>query len=307
MNLTQSAEKILTTCMGAKPDELVLIITDTDIDPEIGEALFSASIQLNCTPLLLTMQPQRLGEEPPAPVAEAMKQADIIIAATSKSLSHKQSRLAACKIGSRTASMPGITRDMMIHGGMRADFNQIKKAAENLQGQLKGAEKIKLLTPGGTSITFDTANCNWSLDTGICHRAGCCTNLPAGEIYITPNNASGRIVVDGSISNIGKLKQPLDVTVEEGAISEARGEEAERFLEMLDGDVRGRRVAELGIGLNPEARLIGNSLEDEKVLGTAHIGFGDNSTIGGSIQSSVHIDAIVMKPAILADGREITL
>lgn len=303
MNLSASAEKILTTCLDVKPGEQVLVITDTGIDPRIGRALFNASIQLECIPILLNMLPLRLGEEAPAPVAEAMKQADVIIAATSRSLSHKQSRLAACQIGSRTVSMPGITLDIMMHDGMLADFNQIKQVAERLREELRDSEKIELQTPAGTKLTLDTSGCIWSLDTGICHRRGCCTNLPAGEIYTTPGNASGKIVVDGSISNIGRLSQPLEITVERGRVVDVRGEQAQVFMEMLDTDPQGRRVAELGIGLNPCARLIGHSLEDEKVLGTAHIGFGDNSTIGGRLRSSIHVDVITTEPEILADGR----
>ena len=36
----------------------------------------------------------------------------------------------------------------------------------------------------------------------------------------------------------------------------------------------GTSLAELGIGTNEKAILTGNLLEDEKILGTAHVAFG---------------------------------
>src|SRR3972149_9847149 len=62
-----------------------------------------------------------------------------------------------------------------------------------------------------------------------------------------------------------------------------------------------RNIAELGIGINKKAKLIGKILQDEKVLGTAHIAFGNNKSYGGKIYSEVHLDCIIKKPTIIAD------
>ncbi|MFQ5800487.1 MAG: aminopeptidase, partial [Candidatus Hydrothermarchaeales archaeon] len=64
-------------------------------------------------------------------------------------------------------------------------------------------------------------------------------------------------------------------------------------------------VAEIGIGVNPKARLTGNVLEDEKVLGTAHVAFGNNVNFGGKINAKVHIDGIIKEPTISVDGKGI--
>ncbi len=37
-------------------------------------------------------------------------------------------------------------------------------------------------------------------------------------------------------------------------------------------------IAEIGLGTNPVAKIIGNVLEDEKVHGTCHVALGDNHT-----------------------------
>ncbi|MDQ3940934.1 MAG: aminopeptidase, partial [Actinomycetota bacterium] len=56
-------------------------------------------------------------------------------------------------------------------------------------------------------------------------------------------------------------------------------------------------------GTNDAARLVGNTLEDEKILGTIHIAFGDNHSFGGVIRVSSHHDGIVLSPTVEIDGR----
>ncbi|CEP66305.1 Uncharacterized [Moorella glycerini] len=62
-------------------------------------------------------------------------------------------------------------------------------------------------------------------------------------------------------------------------------------------------MAELGIGTNDRARVSGNILEDEKVYGTVHLAFGDNTTFGGTVRAGVHIDGVIMAPDLYLDGK----
>ena len=61
-------------------------------------------------------------------------------------------------------------------------------------------------------------------------------------------------------------------------------------------------VAEIGFGLNPAGRLSGRMLEDEGVLGTMHIGIGNNLSYGGTNNTPVHIDLILKEPTCIVDG-----
>ena len=62
------------------------------------------------------------------------------------------------------------------------------------------------------------------------------------------------------------------------------------------------KVAELGIGTNPNCRLTGIVLEDEKVLGTVHFAFGNDLSYQGTNDVPLHLDGVIKKPTIIVDG-----
>ena len=78
------------------------------------------------------------------------------------------------------------------------------------------------------------------------------------------------------------------------------------FMELLtEHGETGTNIAELGIGTNERAKLTGEILEDEKILGTCHVAFGASAAIGGTVQVPVHLDCVVMKPTVELDGEAI--
>jgi leucyl aminopeptidase (aminopeptidase T) len=46
-------------------------------------------------------------------------------------------------------------------------------------------------------------------------------------------------------------------------------------------------------------------LEDEKAIGTVHIAFGDNKSMGGTIRVASHLDGVIMEPTVSVDGETI--
>jgi len=306
--MIQGANKVM-ECYGVKRGEKVLIVVDTSTPVSIGSSLFEAAKKLGCEVILMTMLPRtRHGEEIPLPVAEAMKNSDVVIAPTTFSLTHTQARINACKNRARVASMPGITEKMMSQGGMTADYDKINEIAIGLNKKLENVKKIRLVTDSGTDITFDLDGCKWYMDTGICHEPGCSSNLPAGELYIAPKDANGIFVVDGSMSSFGLLDSPLEFTVKNRYVTDIRGKNAKELNTILDKvGKKARNIAEFGIGINPKASLIGNVLEDEKVGGTVHIALGDNSTFGGNVIAGIHLDGIIKKPELFVDGERFNL
>ena len=315
MSLEKGAIIAVKDCMNVKKGEMVVVVTDTTME-KIGNALFKAAVDMKSDAVLVKMLPRsRHGEEPPKTVAEIMKVADVVLAPTKYSLTHTQARKQATSKGARVATLPDITEEMMSSGGMTADFKKIEKRIKRIHKIVKNAKVAKLTTKLGTDLTLSLEGRKWIIDdTGICHKKGQYTNLPAGEIFIAPveGSAKGKVVVDGSFLET-PLKHPVSVFIKEGyAYRFEGGEAAKRVKAVLVDAARSTKdkrgpynVAELGIGMNDKAKIIGNVLEDEKSLGTVHIGFGDNSTYGGKIRAGIHLDGIIKEATLEIDEKVI--
>lgn len=309
MSLKNSTGIVLETCMAVEPGEVVLIITDTATHPSIASTLYDRAVELGCDPVLMTMEPREVhGQEPPKAVAEAIAAADVVLAPTSKSLTHTQAKINAKMAGARIATMPGISLEMMGSGGITADFLAIRDTAFELKSRLDSVNEVRITTDLGTDIIFNVKGCDWRVDHGICHEPGSSSNLPAGEVFVAPKSGNGVFVVDGSMGGLGILNSPLTIKIEDGQATDITGEGAGQFINMIDSvGPPGRNLAELGIGINPEAHLIGNVLEDEKVAGTVHVALGDNSAFGGDVVAGIHLDGIITGPTVYLDGEPMQL
>ncbi len=302
MALIDGAKIAIHTCMGVKKGEDVLIITDTEKEA-IGEALFQVALEARAEAIIVKMLPRsRHGEEPPKPIAEMMRHADVIIAPTAYSLTHTQARKRANRAGARIATMPGIIPKMMSSGGMTADFKQVAKGVNRLAKILEGTKTVIIMTELGTELEVRVEGRRWYKDTGICHKKGEFMNLPAGEVFIAPREgtANGKLIIDGSFWEI--LKNPVSIDVKDGYAKRITGTK-EIAKQISRRGKEGRNIAEVGIGMNPKAKIMGNVLEDEKVMGTVHVALGDNSTFGGKCRAGIHIDGIIKKPTLIADNK----
>ena len=292
--------------MGVKRGESVLVVTDPP-RLKIAEALVNAAKEANAEAILMCMRPRRMhGEEPPRTVATAMREADVVLAPTTYSLTHTQARREACEAGARIATMPGIIEATMRRGAMLADYTEVKKLTVELAKLLDEASAVKVTTRAGTNLTFSIAGRKAYADTGIYHNAGEWGNLPAGEAFIAPveGTAEGEIIIDGGMAGVppGVLK----MMVKRGEATKISGNRAAELTEKLNEVGREAYwVAEFGVGTNPRAELRRTVVESEKVLGTCHIGFGNNSTFGGKIQAQIHLDGILLRPTIKLDKQTI--
>ncbi|NWG12422.1 MAG: aminopeptidase [Acidobacteria bacterium] len=295
-------------CMGTKASEKVLVVTDEPLR-KIGYALRQAAQDLGAEVLLVEILPRKSnGEEPPPEVAELMKMVDVVLCPTSKSLTHTDSRRAASARGVRVATLPGVTEEIMVRC-MNADYERIARLTHRLCGLMEKARRIRVESPSGTDILLPVEGREAHASSGIFRERGRFGNLPTGEAYLAPleGRSNGIVVVDGSMAGIGLLKEPVRIVVENGLATEITGgEEAGRLVELLQPHGKdARNVAEFGIGTNDRAILTGNILEDEKVLGTIHIAFGDNKSMGGTVRVASHLDGMVNLPTVWFDDRKI--
>ncbi|NPV69598.1 MAG: aminopeptidase [Firmicutes bacterium] len=309
VEMVKGARTLVDVCAGVRPGERVVVVTDTN-KVLIAEVLVSLLVERGLDPIVLVMLPrQSHGQEPPQSVADAILNANVVFAPTTYSMSHSQARLAVCKSGGRFVSMPDYCEDMLVRGGLLADFVQQREVVLKVAQTLTTARCARITTEKGTDLTLCLDGREGRDQSAICTERGSFGSPPDIEAHIAPveGTAEGVLVVDGSIPvpEVGVVREPVTLTVREGYIVNIEGGgEAESLKALLDSTVDRNvfAVGEFGIGLNPEARFIGCMLEDEGVFGTIHIGFGSNSTIGGRIRTVMHTDCVVKKPTVYLDG-----
>ncbi|MYL16243.1 aminopeptidase [Halorubrum distributum] len=310
-DLSDAAATAVEQCLNVAPDESVVVVTDDEREP-IGEALYAAASAVTDDATVLRYPPaEQHGTEPPAPVAAAMREADVFLAPTTKSLSHTRARGAACDAGARGATLPGIT-EAVFTTGLDADYAAIDAACDDVLDQVAGADEVRVTAPAGTDITFGIGDREWLADTGMVREPGDFSNLPAGEVFVAPETATGTFVVDGTMMPHGLLDdgQELAFEVEEGFVTEIGDDEIRADVEGAAeavGDAA-YNLAELGIGTNGGVEeLVGSVLLDEKAGGTVHIAIGDNAGIGGETDAPLHLDGIIRNPTVYADGEPVDL
>jgi leucyl aminopeptidase (aminopeptidase T) len=293
---------VVRDCLAVKEGEEVLVVCNPATQ-HMGELLRAEAAEAGGD-AVLTIMSERASHaaEPPQTVAEAMAAADVLLAPTVQSLSHTAARKRASENGARAATLPGVTEDMLARV-MSADMEGLREKGDAVAAALDRASEGHITDANGTDLTLDLSEREAIPDAGELTERGAFGNLPCGEGFISPRDGNGILVVDGSMAGIGLVDEPVQLVIEGGHLTSARGGQGMAFMELLTehGD-DGTNIAELGIGTNEKAKLTGEILEDEKILGTCHIAFGASAGIGGTVQVPVHLDCVVMKPTLELDG-----
>ncbi len=312
-----AARDALAVLLRVTPGARVVIVTDAACS-DVAAAFAAGALELGARPAIYALDE---GARPlggvPADLLATQSRADVYVNVFTGLAAETPFRIRLIehetKTGARVGHSPGITYDMLTGGPMRVDYREMERSARRLMDAFRGAVAAHITAPAGTDFTLDLTGRDFETDLEI--PPGRMGNLPAGEIWCAPveTGMNGVLVADGSIGDLGNVTSPLALTVRGGRLVAVDSEE-KRLVETLESllavDDEARVVGELGIGLNPGARLIGNMLEDEKAGGTAHIAFGRNVDMpGGRNASATHRDFLFRRPTIevtYAGGRTAT-
>jgi leucyl aminopeptidase (aminopeptidase T) len=300
-------EKIFRSNLAIKDGERILIITDEGHCAMASQFLKVARERGYPTELATVPIPEAHGIEPPGAVARQMLAADVVFIITTKSLSHTKARASATEKGARIATMSGVTEDIL-RRFLQVDLLQMKARTNMLADILDRGARVLLTSNRGTELTFSIAGrIAHGRKASIFDQPGYWGNIPCGEAFIAPveDSVNGKLVIDASIAGIGLVDGDTAFSIAEGNIVHIEGGVAARQFEALLDHRAKRQVAEFGIGTNDKAQITGTTIEDEKVLGTCHIAFGNNKFFGGTNEVGFHIDCVMRAPTIVVDGRTI--
>jgi len=168
-----------------------------------------------------------------------------------------------------------------------------ERAAEEWRAtakQLSGSRTVRIVAGEETDLEFSVAGREWLVFAGR-------INLPDGEIYTAPVNASlnGRIHFELPGVFGGVVLHDIRLEWRDGALIQASASSNEDYLRrILDTDAGASRLGEFAFGLNPYLnRFCRDILYDEKIGGTIHLALGRAyPECGGENQSRIHWDLV---------------
>ena len=309
-DLSPGARRLVRVNGRVQPGEGVVVVTDPTMR-RYADAVAAAAREAGAavTTCIIPVR-DRDGQEPPPPVARAMAAAAVIFSPVRISITHTRAMRAALNAGARICMMTAYTDAIMTGAALlHTDFEAQADVCRRLGAAFTNGALVHLTSPRGTDLRFGVEGRVANVLTNI-PEPGELAPVPDIEVNVVPvtGSAEGTIIADASVPylGIGVLDEAIVCEVRDGYIVEMTGgAQADLLREHLESfaDRHCFNVAELGVGLNPNARLTGEMLEDEGVLGTIHIGIGTSHTLGGEIVAPTHYDLLMWEPTIAVDGR----
>jgi len=317
--IEKGVKQAVENCLKVKAGENVVIITDAET-MEIGSAIKTAIEKITTDVKFFVMED--FGARPidyPKAIDEAIKAADVSVYAAQGAEGELQTfrmqMLKAIEANHRLrhGHMIGITPEIM-KDGMCSDYKEIQRISRLVYEKVKDASKIRVVTEKGDFVAEFSPQLKWIISDGDI-APGHWKNLPDGEVFTSPVNVNGRIIIDGCLGDFftekyGSLeKTPVSIEVEnsravKGSIkcdNEKLGTELTKYI--FEIDQNSNRVGEFAIGTNTGlTKLIYNLLQDEKFPGV-HLAFGSPlpGKTGADWDSKAHVDGVIISPTIKVD------
>jgi len=313
---------------NVRPGNSVLVITDTAQDDRVWQALMTIIADLGAEGTVALFDPRPADYfDPPRSVCSAMLKSDVNILVASTGMLHCPASSASMAAGVPSICMDGgMTLEMFQSGAAAADYRQIRRhqhyVGKNVFG--KDAREVRVTSRFGTDIAYRVDDrifypplpgddydpyAVWRISAeGRGGREIYCAIMPGGEFNVPPieGSANGKCVIDLTIHHLGRVHEPIELTVQNGRIvSIDGGGDARTLREYLRtyGDENAYMFpAEASVGINPGALIRGVQREDKLILGCIHFGLGTNIDVGGNVLSNIHMDGVVLQPTMTVDG-----
>ena len=214
------------------------------------------------------------------------------------SATHTRLRMLLNAAGARVVSMPGFSA-RMFSTAMTADAGRMTARTRRGASLLSRAETVQVTCPKGTDLNFSVRGRRGHADTGT-PGPGEFSNLPAGEVYVAPVEGTAEGTIAAGRGSRCAYRPPMLFTVRRGRVIRITGHPRSRFYSgLFRANPSFAVLAEFGVGTNDRAVPASDMLEAEKILGTVHFAFGDNSTFGGRNRAAFHQDFLVFRPTVV--------
>lgn len=307
-----NAMRIVNQCANVCAGEDVLIVADFGL-VDTARYLARAAYSVGANPTLAIMSVREVdGSEPTDAVAAAMQTAQVILTPVQKSLAHSNATAAALRNGARVLSLTALSCDLLASDAWDVDFDDMAETVATVASILSAGSEVKVQSEAGTDLTFNIAGRLGNAHGCIVREPGQFSAAPNIESSVSPleGSTNGLLVIDGSIPylGIGLVDEPVSMWIRHGRVEEVQGGRAALRIKRVwqeQNDSAVYNIAQFALGLNPKIRQVEGSLGcnyDEGAYGTAHVGIGTSSSIGGRVKASTHFDAVMVAPRVVVDG-----
>lgn len=312
MDAKEAAKNALVNVLEASFGEKVMIICDEDLS-EIGSSFAQGALDCGLWTRLLVLETKKKRKDVPQYLKEVLgtQKPDIFINILVGRAEETPFRIKLIKMERRRrirlGHCPGITGDMLTKGALALsddEYKNMQNFADRLIRKLLNAETIRITSPNKTDLLLSVKDRDFFTDTKLNWKTMKWMNLPVGEVIVAPQEDSlnGTLVCEKAIGGIGLLKGEVKIEANEGKaqnVSSKDKKALKRVNASLDTDSWSGTIGEFAFGINPHARVCNEFLETEKIKGTCHIAFGNNSDFpGGKNPSLNHMDFLISEPTV---------
>ena len=314
MEAVEAARNALECVLEAKKGEAITIFCD-DEKADVCEPFSIGALKLGLKTRLIKLRTEpTFRKEVPPDIREifAKQRTDIFVNLLRGNREETSFRISLTELETedrktRLAHCPGITLDMLTDGALAlttGDHRKMQDFASSLIQRLGQATRVEVTNPVGTNISMSVERRPFFTDTMLDWKNLNWMNMPTGEVTVAPveDSLDGKLICDLAIGGIGPIKAAVGLTAKDGEVTKTESQDDQvlkKVEESLRTDSRAKIVGEFAFGINPKARFVEEFLEAEKILGTVHVAFGNNTDMpGGNNLSGNHMDFLISKPTV---------
>ncbi|WP_457638461.1 aminopeptidase [Oceanithermus sp.] len=308
------AHRIVRQHVDVQPGENVLIVADPETEMEIYLALAGAvqSVGAEYTVSLMPTRGRDRATYLTKPIESALDATDVLIGVTKASGAPTYARKVAKLLKEkkiRALSMVMRELDNYLKGAATADYEELENLGQRVARLWAEASEIHITTERGTDfhagVTKEPVMGQPVIvECGLAREPGREAAFSDGEVSQRPlkGTAEGRLVIDGPVAGLRGL-DVFELEVKDGEVVKLSGggNRTRQLSSVFQRLPCAKHIAEIGLGLNPEALHNGDFEEEKKAQGNVHVALGDDIFYGGSFGCAIHWDMVIYDATVRLD------
>jgi len=299
-----------------RPDERVVVYTDSRRSPAPAEAFYAACVARGFDVILVRGLEQRVGEDPPRSAVAAMRDADIVFDLASVCWSDYAPAINEILTSGTRVLMVHVPDQSFVDRPPDPDVLWRVDVSEELFAH---STEMHVTSPEGTDLWAHLREGVLDPGRGFVWKPGQWDSYGVINISTASHieeEMRGTVYFNGPMIMLPEYEfvtsRPIKVQIEAGRIVEIEADHPEaqlftRWMKAWD-DEGVYMISHLGFGLDPRARVdIHDEGGWESINGAVVLGFGTKTTAMADEvrQSRGHLDAVVLGTTIVMDGRTI--